>query len=96
MAIADQDAQGKQEQQLKQGYKVRQVTHYQPSWRENGRGEPGSFFIQLILDHGVEEYILEPAAADADVLLKLLAQNSYIGFDLERKVLMFSNTSAVQ
>lgn len=96
MAAADQDEQGRQEQQLRQGYKVRQVTHYQPSWRELQRGAPGSFSIQLILDHGVEEYILEPAAEDADVLLKLLAQNSYIGFDMERKVLMFSNLSATK
>lgn len=96
MAASDQDAQGQQEQQLKQGYKVRQVTHYQPSWRETQRGQPGSFYIQLILDHGVEEYILEPTAEDADVLLKLLARDSYVGFDMERKVLMFSNLSAVK
>ena len=40
---------------------------------------------------GVEEYVLEPDVEDADVLLKLLSQGGYIGFDRERKVLMFPN-----
>jgi hypothetical protein len=87
----NQDSQNQQEQQTKQGYQVRQVTHYQPSWQEKQRGEPGKFFVQLILDHGVEEYVLEPDVEDADVLLKLLAQGGYIGFDQDRKVLMFPN-----
>ena len=91
---ATQDPQGQQEQQTKQGYKVRQVTHYQPSWREKERGQEGSFYVQLILDHGVEEYVLEPNAEDADVLLKLLAQGGYIGFDMERKILMFPNLAS--
>ena len=79
------------EQQLERGYKVRQVTHYQASWREKERGQSGTFYIQLILDHGVAEYILEPEVEDADVLLKLLANGGFIGFDGERKVLMFPN-----
>ncbi len=87
----NQDPQSQQEQQTKQGYKVRQVTHYQPSWQEKQRGEAGNFYVQLILDHGVEEYVLEPDVEDADVLLKLLSQGGYIGFDQERKVLMFPN-----
>ena len=91
---ANDDPQTQQEQQTKQNYKVRQVTHFQPSWHERTRGEGGSFYIQLILDHGVEEYILEPDADDADVLLKLLAQGGYIGFDMGRKVLMFPNIAA--
>ena len=81
------------EQTIERGYRVRQVTHYQPSWKEKERGQPGGFYIQLILDHGVEEYILEPQVEDADVLLKLLSQGGYIGFDIDRKVLMFPNNS---
>lgn len=81
------------EQQLERDYRVRQVTHYQPSWRPSQAGQAGSFYIQLILDQGVEEYILQPNAEDADVLIKLLAQGGYIGFDIARKVLMFPNCS---
>lgn len=81
------------EQQLERSYQVRQVTHFQPSWKQDAPGEKGKFYIQLILDHGVEEYILQPEAEDADVLLKLLAQGGYIGFDMARKVLMFPNSS---
>ena len=45
-------------QRLERGYKVRQVTNIQASWTEQERGKPGRFTIQLILDNGVEEYIL--------------------------------------
>ena len=90
---ASSDQKPEVEQQTERGYKVRQVTHFQPSWREKERGQPGGFFIQLILDHGVEEYILEPEVEDADVLLKLLAMGGYIGFDVARKVLMFPNVA---
>jgi hypothetical protein len=70
---------------------VRQVTHVQASWTEQGRGEPGAFTLQLILDHGADEYVLRPSAEDADVLVKLLARSTSASFDLERKVLMFGN-----
>ena len=80
-------------QRLERGYKVRQVTNIQASWTEQERGKPGKFTIQLILDNGVEEYILEPESEDADVILKLFKQSGYTTFDLERKVLMFGNLS---
>lgn len=70
---------------------VRQVTHVQASWTEQERGEPGAFTLQLILDHGADEYVLRPTAEDADVLVKLLARSSSAAFDLDRKVLMFGN-----
>lgn len=70
---------------------VRQVTHVQASWTEQERGEPGAFTLQLILDHGADEYVLRPTAADADVLIKLLARSASAAFDLDRKVLMFGN-----
>jgi hypothetical protein len=47
--------------------------------------------LQLILDNGVEEYILQPEAKDLKVLTKLFARSEHTTFDLERKVLMFSN-----
>ena len=70
---------------------VRQVTHVQASWTEQERGEAGAFTLQLILDHGADEYVLRPTAEDTDVLVKLLARSSNATFDVERKVLMFGN-----
>jgi hypothetical protein len=70
---------------------VRQVTHVQASWTEQERGKPGAFTLQLILDHGADEYVLRPTADDADVLVKLLARSKNATFDLERKVLVFAN-----
>jgi hypothetical protein len=70
---------------------VRQVTHVQASWTEQDRGGDGAFTLQLILDHGADEYVLRPSAQDADVLVKLLARSKNAAFDLERKVLIFGN-----
>jgi hypothetical protein len=61
---------------------------------EQGRGQDGKFTLQLILDNGVEEYILEPTEDDIDVILKLLGMSKHTMFDMERKVLMFSNLKA--
>ena len=85
------DQRDQQEEQLKSRYQVRQVTNIQASWTERQRGEEGRFTLQLILDNGIEEYILAPEAEDIDVILKLFARSSTATFDLERKVLMFSN-----
>ena len=70
---------------------VRQVTHVQASWTEEERGAPGAFTLQLVLDHGADEYVLRPSADDTDVLVKLLARSESATFDLERKVLIFAN-----
>ena len=70
---------------------VRQVTHVQASWTEEERGEPGAFTLQLILDHGADEYVLRPSAGDADVLVKLFARSKSATFDVERKVLIFAH-----
>src|SRR4051812_46476011 len=59
-----------QERHTEHLVQVRQVTQVQTSWTERERGEPGAFTLQLVLDHGVEEYILRPTAADAGVLLR--------------------------
>ncbi len=81
------------EQNTEQTIKVRQVTDVQSSWTENQRGEPGSFTIQLILDNGAEEYILQPTTEDADALMNLFSMSEAIYFDLERKVLIFGTIS---
>jgi hypothetical protein len=70
---------------------VRQVTDIQASWTETERGEEGKFTLQLILDNGVEEYVLQPDADDMEPLLKLFSYGSHATFDTERKVLMFAN-----
>ncbi len=84
--MADQD-----EQSLEHRYKVRQVTNIQASWTQRERGEEGTFTLQLILDNGVEEYILRVDADDLDPMLKLFEKSGYTTFDLDRKVLMFAN-----
>lgn len=83
-----------QEQALEGRYLIRQVTDYQASWTERARGEPGAFTLQLILDKGVEEYILSLQGDDLDVLLKLFGRSDHVMFDLQRKVLMFENLKA--
>lgn len=81
------------EQRTEQQIKVRQVTEVQASWTELGRGESGSFTIQLILDNGAEEYVILPTAEDSEVLMELLEKTETLYFDLERQVLMFGNIS---
>jgi hypothetical protein len=51
----------------------------------------GTFTIQLILDHGADEYILRPTADGAQVLMTLLTSSAGPVFDLDRKVLVFGN-----
>lgn len=82
---------GDRQQQTQARYLVRQVTNYQASWMETEPGEEGKFTLQLILDNGVEEYILDTDSDDLEVMLKLLKNSGHTTFDLNRKVLMFSN-----
>ncbi len=75
---------------------VRQVTNVQASWTERERGEEGDFTLQLILDQGADEYVLRPDADDLDLMLRLFQMSGSASFDLERKVLMFSNLTLKQ
>ena len=79
------------DQQVKQRIEVREVTHVQASWSEQGQGETGLITLQLILDNGADEYILRPSPDDTEVLLRLFERSDHAHFDLERKVLMFGN-----
>ena len=90
MDQADQGAQAA----TKARYQVRQVTDYQASWVERERGDEGQFTMQLILDNGVEEYVLDVDSDDMEPMLTLLGRSKHTTFDLERRVLMFSNLSA--
>jgi hypothetical protein len=78
------------EERTEHQIQVRQVTHVQASWTEQARGAPGAFTLQMILDNGVDEYIIRPTAEDAAVLLTLWNQSNAAFFDRERKVLMFT------
>ncbi len=88
--MAQDEAAERTEQQIQ----TRQVTHFQASWTEQDRGAPGAFTIQLILDHGADEYVIRPTGEDTEVLLRLLEESESASFDLERKVLMFTNAPA--
>ncbi len=81
------------EQNLEQQIKVRQVTDVHANWNEEERGAPGKFSFQLILDNGAEEYAIRPPAEDADALMDLFSMSENMYFDLDRKVLIFSNIS---
>ena len=81
------------ERRTEQQIQVRQVTHIQASWTEEQRGAPGAFTVQLILDNGVDEYVLRPTAEDMEVLLRLFERSGNAMFDMARKVLMFNNLS---
>ncbi len=72
-----------------QQIKVREVTHFQPSWTEVTPGEPGVYSFQLILDNGAEEVVLTLAEDDADNLFDWLSSSKPVYFDQERRVLMF-------
>jgi hypothetical protein len=79
------------EQHTEQSIKVRQVTDVQISWTEHGRGEHGPFTVQLILDNGAEEYVLQPTAEDTRVMVELFKLTDKPVFDMSRQVLIFGN-----
>ncbi len=81
------------EQRTEQQITVRQVTDIQASYTELERGSEGAFTLQLILDDGAEEYVLQPTSDDMKIMLKLASNNQAIAFDLERKVLITSSLS---
>jgi hypothetical protein len=79
------------EQHTEQTIRVRQVTDVQISWTERGRGDHWAFTVQLILDNGAEEYVLQPDAQDTKVMVELFERAKSVYFDLDRKVLIPSN-----
>jgi hypothetical protein len=92
-SISFQQARYTVEQSTEQRILIREVTQVQASWTETERGAPGAFTLQLILDHGADEYVLRPTADDADVILKLIKRSDKAMFDLDRKVLIFGSIS---
>ena len=76
------------EQHTEQTIRGRQETDVQISWTEEGRGEHGAFTVQLVLDNGAEEYVLQPTAQDTKVAIELLKRAETVYFDLDRKILV--------
>ena len=93
MAKSSNTNNNQQQERIERGYKIRQVTQIQPSWKAGGRGEDGEFYIQLVLDNGVDEYVLQPSEDDVDVLLGLFEKSKYTVWDDERQILIFENIS---
>ncbi len=91
MAKSSNTNNNQQQERIERGYKIRQVTQIQPSWKAGGRGEDGEFYIQLVLDNGVDEYVLQPSEDDVDVLLGLFEKSKYTVWDDERQILIFEN-----
>jgi hypothetical protein len=83
--MATEQAEG----QMQRSIKVRQVTNIQASWTEQEPGEEGIFTVQLILDNGAEEYVLQVDSDDLEPMLRLFAKSDHATFDMDRKVLMF-------
>ena len=71
--------------------KTRKVTHWQPNFSLSGAGEPGTYIIQLVLDHGASEVVLTLTEGDADNLFDWLSASSDVYYDLEREVLVFGS-----
>ncbi len=91
MAKENNTKNNQQQERIERGYKIRQVTQIQPSWKEGGRGEDGEFFVQLVLDNGVDEYIIQPSSSDVDVILEMFEKSKYTVWDDERQILIFEN-----
>ncbi len=73
-----------------QEIKVRQVTHWQPTFTYTEPGQTGLYTFQLILDEGAEEFVLTiDDADDAENLFEWLRQSRVVHFDLDRRVLLF-------
>ena len=71
--------------------KTRKVTNWQPNFSLSGPGEPGTYIIQLVLDHGASEVVLTLTEGDADNLFDWLSTSTEVYYDLEREVLLFGS-----
>lgn len=69
--------------------KTRKVTNWQPNFSPSGKGEPGSYLFQLVLDNGAAEVVLALTVDDADNLFDWLSASKEVYYDHEREVVMF-------
>jgi hypothetical protein len=70
---------------------VRKVTQAHVAWTEKEANQPGIFTVQLVMDDGADEYVLQPSSDDVDILLELFDDAKSIIFDKNRKVLIFND-----
>lgn len=70
-------------------FRTREVTSTQACWRETEPNEAGRFALQLVLDNGADEHVLNVTAQDLKVILQLIKKSRTTTFDLERKSLAF-------
>ena len=69
--------------------KVRQLTHYQFSFRAGEAQEHGLWTLQLVLDEGAWEEVISVTAEDADNLQDVLEDTKVVFYDIERRLFMF-------
>ena len=69
--------------------KVRQLTHYQFSFRAGEAQENGLWTLQLVLDEGAWEEVITVTAEDADNLQDVLQDTKVVFYDIERRLFMF-------
>ena len=70
--------------------KVRQLTHYQFSFRAGEAQENGLWTLQLVLDEGAWEEVISVTAEDADNLQDVLEDTKVVFYDIERRLFMLS------
>jgi hypothetical protein len=69
--------------------KVRQLSHYQFSFRARDAEQNGTWTLQLVLDEGAWEEIITLSADDADNLQDLLEDTKTVFYDIDRRLFMF-------
>lgn len=69
--------------------RVRQLTHYQFSFRAGDDGTAGTWTLQLVLDEGAWEEIITLTAEDADNLQDVLTSAKVVFYDIDRRLFMF-------
>lgn len=69
--------------------KVRQLNHYQFSFRAGDADQNGTWTLQLVLDEGAWEEIITLNADDADNLQDLLEDTKTVFYDIDRRLFMF-------
>lgn len=69
--------------------RVRQLSHYQLSFRAQDAQTAGTWTLQLVLDEGAWEEIITVTAEDADVLREALSSSKTTYYDIDRRLFMF-------
>lgn len=72
-------------QQAEGSIKLRRVTDVHADFDAGGPGEDGRFFFLFILDHGAEEFVLEPSVSAGRLLLSMIEDAETLFFDTERE-----------